>query len=97
MRHAIEAELSASGQLQVAALSHQALQPLRQPIVYAHSLSTAFLVAGADAGSKLEKARQLGVETLDEPQFRALIMSEGPGRSGQAELGQTPGAGRARE
>jgi NAD-dependent DNA ligase len=32
-------------------------------------------VVGADPGSKLEKARSLGVETLDEPAFRKLIMS----------------------
>ena len=33
-----------------------------------------YLVVGDDAGSKLEKARQLGIETLDEEAFRALIM-----------------------
>jgi NAD-dependent DNA ligase len=32
------------------------------------------LVVGADAGSKLEKARALGVAELEEPQFLALIM-----------------------
>ena len=40
------------------------------------SKKTAYLVAGSEAGNKLEKARQLGVETLDEPAFLALIMRE---------------------
>jgi DNA ligase (NAD+) len=38
------------------------------------SRKTRYLIAGADAGSKLEKARQLGIEVLDEAAFRALIM-----------------------
>jgi DNA ligase (NAD+) len=38
------------------------------------SRKTSYLVVGADAGSKLEKARELGVVTLDEAEFKALIM-----------------------
>jgi DNA ligase (NAD+) len=38
------------------------------------SRKTAGLVVGADAGSKLEKARELGVATLTEDEFKALIM-----------------------
>ncbi len=40
------------------------------------SKKTKYLVVGADAGSKLEKARALGVETLDEAAFLRLIMWE---------------------
>jgi DNA ligase (NAD+) len=38
------------------------------------SKKTDYLVVGAEAGSKLEKARALGVQTLDEPAFLQLIM-----------------------
>lgn len=38
------------------------------------SKKTSFVVAGDEAGSKLEKARELGVETLDEAAFLKLIM-----------------------
>ena len=38
------------------------------------SKKTSHLVVGIDAGSKLEKARSLGVPTMDEAEFRTLIM-----------------------
>ena len=38
------------------------------------SKKTTYVVFGSDAGTKLEKAEKLGVETLDEERFRALIM-----------------------
>jgi DNA ligase (NAD+) len=39
-------------------------------VTSAVSKATSFVVVGADAGSKLEKAKELGVETIDEDELR---------------------------
>ncbi len=51
-----------------------ALERLGAKVAGSVSKKTTCLVAGRDAGSKLEKARTLGVETLDEAAFLARIM-----------------------
>jgi len=42
-------------------------------VTSAVSAKTDYLVAGTDPGSKLEKARKLGVTVLNEAQFRQLL------------------------
>jgi DNA ligase (NAD+) len=38
------------------------------------SRKTSYLVVGEDAGSKLDKATELGVPVLNEEEFKALIL-----------------------
>ena len=52
----------------------EALQRLGARVAGSVSKKTSYVVAGSDAGSKLEKARQFGVETLDEDAFLKLII-----------------------
>lgn len=54
-----------------------ALERLGAKVSGSVSRKTSCVVFGDEAGSKLEKARQLGVETLDESGFVALIMKHG--------------------
>ena len=57
--------------------AHAALERLGARVTGSVSKKTSYAGrAAADAGSKLEKARQLGIETLDEQALLALIMEK---------------------
>jgi DNA ligase (NAD+) len=51
-----------------------ALERLGAKVAKSVSKKTTYVVAGADAGTKLEKAQELGIEVLDEDAFRRLII-----------------------
>ena len=51
-----------------------ALERLGGKVSGSVSKKTSYVVAGSEAGSKLEKAIQLGVKTLNEDEFLTLIM-----------------------
>lgn len=55
----------------------EALQDLGARVTGSVSSRTDVLVAGGNPGSKLEKARRLGVEVLDEAQLRERLASGG--------------------
>jgi DNA ligase (NAD+) len=58
-----------------------AIERLGGKVTGSVSRKTAYVVVGADAGTKLDKARELGVTTLTEEAFRAIIEGESlPGR-----------------
>jgi DNA ligase (NAD+) len=56
--------------------AQQRIEGLGGKVTGSVSKKTSYVVVGEDAGSKLEKARALGVPTLDEAAFLSLIMFE---------------------
>jgi DNA ligase (NAD+) len=52
-----------------------ALEALGAKVASSVSKKTTAVIVGRDPGTKAEKAAELGVRTLDEAAFRALIMS----------------------
>ena len=53
------------------------LESLGATVAGSVSRRTSYLIAGADAGGKLAKARELGVEVLDEDALERLVDSLG--------------------
>ncbi|HZS67534.1 MAG TPA: BRCT domain-containing protein, partial [Burkholderiales bacterium] len=59
--------------------AREALEARGHKVAASVSKKTDYVVAGADAGSKLDKARSLGVPVIDEAKLREIL------RSGDAE------------
>jgi len=53
--------------------AREAIEALGAKVSGTVSRKTSFVVAGAEPGSKLERARELGVPILDEQAFRELL------------------------
>jgi DNA ligase (NAD+) len=53
--------------------AHEALRKKGAKVTDSVSKKTGYLIVGADAGSKLEKARKLGVPVLTEEEFEGLL------------------------
>jgi DNA ligase (NAD+) len=53
--------------------AQEALQALGAKVSGSVSKKTSFLIAGAEAGSKLQKAESLGIKVLDEPALLAVL------------------------
>ena len=51
----------------------QKLEMLGAKVAGSVSAKTSYVVAGADAGSKLQKANELGVTVLDEQAFLKIL------------------------
>jgi DNA ligase (NAD+) len=58
--------------------AQEALVALGAKVSKSVSKKTSFVVVGADPGSKAQKAGELGVRVLDEPEFVALLASKRP-------------------